>query len=81
MDWVAYKQQKFISHCPGGWDLEDHGVSMIRSFIFLGSKITVDSDWSHEIKRCLHNLSIVSFHASLIYSGLFANLPQCWISY
>ena len=24
-----------------------------RLFIFLGSKITVDSDCSHEIKRCL----------------------------
>ena len=22
-------------------------------FIFLGSKITADGDWSHEIKRCL----------------------------
>ena len=25
----------------------------VRDFIFLGSKITVDSDCSHEIKRCL----------------------------
>ena len=25
----------------------------VRGFIFLGSKITVDSDCSHEIKRCL----------------------------
>ena len=24
----------------------------MRDFIFLGSKITADSDWSHEIKRC-----------------------------
>ena len=24
------------------------------AFIFLGSKITVDSDCSHEIKKCLH---------------------------
>ena len=26
---------------------------MVTGFIFLGSKITVDSDCSHEIKRCL----------------------------
>ena len=32
-----------------GWD---HFVG-IHSFIFLGSKITVDGDCSHEIKRCL----------------------------
>ena len=25
----------------------------VRDFIFLGSKITVDNDCSHEIKRCL----------------------------
>ena len=25
----------------------------IIDFIFLGSKITADGDWSHEIKRCL----------------------------
>ena len=25
----------------------------MAEFIFLGSKITADGDWSHEIKRCL----------------------------
>ena len=25
----------------------------VRDFIFLGSKITADGDFSHEIKRCL----------------------------
>ena len=28
-------------------------VETVTSFIFLGSKITADSDCSHEIKRCL----------------------------
>ena len=28
-------------------------VETVTDFIFLGSKITVDSDSSHEIKRCL----------------------------
>ena len=28
-------------------------VEAVTDFIFLGSKITVDSDCSHEIKRCL----------------------------
>ena len=27
-------------------------VEAVKDFIFLGSKITVDSDCSHEIKRC-----------------------------
>ena len=29
-------------------------MEVVRDFIFLGSKITEDSDWSHEIKRLLH---------------------------
>ena len=28
-------------------------METVTNFIFLGSKITVDVDWSHEIKRCL----------------------------
>ena len=28
-------------------------VETMTDFIFLGSKITVDDDYSHEIKRCL----------------------------
>ena len=28
-------------------------METVTDFIFLGSKITVDSDYSHEIKRCL----------------------------
>ena len=30
----------------GGW-----GIETVRDFIFLGSKITADGDFSHEIKR------------------------------
>ena len=28
-------------------------MESVREFIFLGSKITADGDYSHEIKRCL----------------------------
>ena len=28
-------------------------VEVVTNFLFLGSKITVDGDCSHEIKRCL----------------------------
>ena len=28
-------------------------VETVIDFIFLGSKATADSDWSHEIKRCM----------------------------
>ena len=35
------------------WQTEEGKVEAVIDFIFLGSKITVDSDCSHEIKRCL----------------------------
>ena len=35
------------------WQIEGEKVETVTDFIFLGSKITVDSDFSHEIKRCL----------------------------
>ena len=35
------------------WQAEGEKVETVADFIFLGSKITVASDCSHEIKRCL----------------------------
>ena len=35
------------------WQIEGEKVETVRDFIFLGFKITVNSDSSHEIKRCL----------------------------
>ena len=34
--------------------IDGETVETVADFIFLGSKITVDGDFSHEIKRCLH---------------------------
>ena len=33
------------------WQIEREKVETVTDFIFLGSKITVDSDYSHEIKK------------------------------
>ena len=35
------------------WQIDGETMETVTEFIFLGSKITVDSDGSHEIKRCL----------------------------
>ena len=35
------------------WQIEEEKVEAVTDFIFLDSKISVDSDCSHEIKRCL----------------------------
>ena len=35
------------------WQIDGKSMETVRDFIFGGSKVTADSDWSHEIKRCL----------------------------
>ena len=35
------------------WQIDGESVETVSDFIFLGSKITVDGDCSHEFKRCL----------------------------
>ena len=35
------------------WQIDGKKVETGTDFIFLGSKITVDGDCSHKIKRCL----------------------------
>ena len=35
------------------WQLEGEKVEAVTNFIFMGSRITVDGDCSHDFKRCL----------------------------
>ena len=35
------------------WQIDGEKMETVTDFVFLGSKITVDSDCSHEIKRSL----------------------------
>ena len=35
------------------WQIDGETVETVADYIFLGSKITADGDYSHEIKRCL----------------------------
>ena len=45
---------KIIASSPSiSWQKEGERVEAVTSFIFSGSKITVDGDYSHEIRRLL----------------------------
>ena len=35
------------------WQIDGETMETVSEFIFGGSKITADGDFSHEIKRCL----------------------------
>ena len=51
---IQKKKQKIMASSPfRSWQIEGEKVETLIDFIFLGSKIIADGDWSHEIKRYL----------------------------
>ena len=47
------KAEIMASHSVTSWQIDGETMETVTDFIFLGSKITVDGDCSHEIKRYL----------------------------
>ena len=47
------KMKIMASSLITSWQIDGETMEIVRDFIFLGSKITVDGDCSHEIKRSL----------------------------
>ena len=48
---LKIQKTKMASRSIISWQIDGETVEMVTDFILLGSKITVDSDYSHEIKR------------------------------
>ena len=48
------QKNKIVATSPiTSWHTDGETIEEVSDFIFLGSKITADGDWSHEIKRHL----------------------------
>ena len=48
------QKMKIMASSPiTSWHIDGETMESVTDFIFLGSKITADSNYSHEIKRCL----------------------------
>ena len=48
------QKSKIIASSPiTSWQIDGETMETVTDFIFLGSKITADGDYSHEIKRHL----------------------------
>ena len=48
------RKMKIMASGPiTSWQIDGETMETVTDFIFLGFKITADSDHSHEIKRCL----------------------------
>ena len=51
---LKIQKMKIMASSPlTSWQIGGDTMETMTDFIFLGSKIIVDSDCSHEIKRCL----------------------------
>ena len=51
---LSSQKTKIMASGPiTSWQIERETIDTVTDFIFLGSKIIVDGDYSHEIKRCL----------------------------
>ena len=48
------QKTKIMASCPiTSWQIDGENVETVADFIFLDSKITVDGDYSHEVKKTL----------------------------
>ena len=49
-----WQKMKIVASGPIiSWQIDGETMETVRDFILRGSKITADSDFSHDIKRCL----------------------------
>ena len=46
------KTKIMVSGTITSWQMDGEKFEAVTDFIFLGSKVTLDSDYSHEVKRC-----------------------------
>ena len=57
------------------WQTDRETVETVTDLIFLGSKITADADYSHEIKRCLLLGRKVITNLDSILKSRYTTLP------
>ena len=57
------------------WEIDGETVETVRDFIFLGSKITEDGNYSHEIKRLLRLRRKVITNLDSIFKSRDITLP------
>ena len=51
---VNIQKTKIVASVPiTSWQIERKKVEVVTDFIFLGSKITVNSDCGHDVQGCL----------------------------
>ena len=71
------QRTKIMASGPiSSWQIDRETMETVRDFIFLGSKITVDGDCSHEIKRGLLLRRKAMTHLDSILKSRDITLPR-----
>ena len=70
-----HKTKIMASGPISSWQIDGETMETVRDFIFLGSKITVDGDFSHEIKRRLLLARKVMTNLDSIFKSTDITLP------
>ena len=71
------KKTKIMASSPiTSWQIEGEKVETVTDFIFLGSKITANGDFSHKIKRCLLLGRKAMTHLDSILKSRVITLPK-----
>ena len=70
------QKTKIMASGPiASWEIDGETVETVSDFIFLGSKITADGDWSHEIKRHLLHGRKVMTNLDSVFKSRDITLP------
>ena len=69
------KTKNMASRPITSWELDGETVETVSDFIFWGSRITADSDCSHEINRCLLLRRKVRTNLDSIFKSRDVTLP------
>ena len=69
------QKTKIMASSPiASWQIDGETMETVKDFIFFGSKMTADGDYSHEIKRCL----VLGRKAMTNQESIFKN--RCYIA-
>ena len=71
-----HKTKTMASGPITSWQIEGENMEAVTDIIFLGSKITVEGEYSHEIKRCLLPVRKAMTNLDSILNSRDINLPR-----
>ena len=72
------QKPKIMASSPTtSWQIDGKTMETVTDFIFLGSKITVDGDCSHEVKKhLLHGRKVITYLDSILKCRDINNSPS-----